>query len=97
MNDVKPGYVASNYNDDPAKDVANFTAHVIIMNHPGQSGNGSLALKYCTSHIAIKFAEPSTEGRMIRTKPMVVETFAEYLLWDVLLRGICVKLSLWCD
>ncbi|KAI3706452.1 hypothetical protein L6452_24202 [Arctium lappa] len=86
--------------DDPAKDAANFTAHV-IMNHHSQSGNGSPVLKYHTSHIAVKFAEPLTKidrrsgkelekepkflknddagmVKMILTKPMVVETFAEY-------------------
>ena len=56
--DLKQGYVASNSEDDPAVEVAYFTAHVIIMNHPGQIRNGYTPVLDChTSHIAVKFAE----------------------------------------
>ncbi|KAI3915405.1 hypothetical protein MKW98_022363 [Papaver atlanticum] len=44
VEDLKRGFVASNSKDDPAREAANFTSQVIIMNHPGQIANGGQCL-----------------------------------------------------
>ena len=75
VKDLKSGYVASNSTDDPAKEAANFTSQVVIMNHPGKIENGYASVLDChTSHVAVKFAELVTKidkrsGVEIEKKP----------------------------
>eukprot|EP01015_Nassula_variabilis_P018423 TRINITY_DN2_c25_g1_i1.p1 TRINITY_DN2_c25_g1~~TRINITY_DN2_c25_g1_i1.p1 ORF type:complete len:454 (+),score=142.05 TRINITY_DN2_c25_g1_i1:80-1441(+) len=58
VKDIRRGFVASNAKDTPAKECNNFTAQVIVMNHPGQIGNGYCPVMDChTAHIACKFQE----------------------------------------
>merc|ERR1711990_1030062 len=52
------GYVTSDSKNKPASGVSDFTAQVIVLNHPGQVSNGYSPVLDChTAHIACKFAE----------------------------------------
>merc|ERR1712136_208587 len=58
VKDIKRGNVASDSKNKPATGCANFTAQVIVLNHPGQICNGYSPVLDChTAHIVCKFAE----------------------------------------
>merc|ERR1712214_16371 len=58
VKDIRRGNVASDSKNDPAREAKNFTAQVIVMNHPGEIGNGYSPVLDChTAHIACKFTE----------------------------------------
>jgi len=58
VTDIKRGFVASDSKRDPASDTAMFVAQVIVLNHPGQIGNGYAPVLDChTAHIACKFTK----------------------------------------
>merc|ERR1712185_306078 len=92
VKDIKRGYVTSDSKNKPATGVADFTAQVIVLNHPGQVSNGYSPVLDChTAHIACKFAEimekvdrrtgKSTDAAIVKllpSKPMCVEPFAEF-------------------
>lgn len=54
--DIRRGYVCSDAKNEPAFEVANFDAQVIILQHPGQIHAGYAPVVDChTAHIACKF------------------------------------------
>ncbi|MBL2032353.1 elongation factor 1-alpha, partial [Klebsiella pneumoniae] len=56
VKDIKRGFVASDTKADPAKECENFTAQVIVLNHPGQISAGYTPVLDChTAHIACRF------------------------------------------
>ena len=58
VKDIRRGNVASDSKNKPASACADFTAQVIVLNHPGQICNGYSPVLDChTAHIACKFAE----------------------------------------
>merc|ERR1712121_350503 len=57
VKELRRGYVASDSKNKPAQATANFTAQVLVLNHPGQIANGYTPVLDChTAHIACKFA-----------------------------------------
>merc|ERR1712039_416099 len=58
VKDIKRGFVASDSKNKPASGCQDFTAQVIVLNHPGEIGNGYSPVLDChTAHIACKFEE----------------------------------------
>merc|ERR1712189_144286 len=58
VKDIRRGNVASDSKNDPAKEAKTFKAQVIVLNHPGEIGNGYSPVLDChTAHIACKFKE----------------------------------------
>jgi elongation factor 1-alpha len=58
VKDIRRGNVCGDTKKDPPKGAKNFTAQVIVMNHPGEIKNGYSPVLDChTAHIACKFAE----------------------------------------
>jgi len=53
VKELRRGYVASDSKNNPAKGAADFSAQVIVLNHPGQISNGYCPVLDChTAHIA---------------------------------------------
>lgn len=58
VKELRRGYVAGDSKNDPPKAAEEFTAQVIVLNHPGQIANGYTPVLDChTAHIACKFRE----------------------------------------
>eukprot|EP01023_Acetabularia_acetabulum_P029033 TRINITY_DN2740_c0_g1_i4.p1 TRINITY_DN2740_c0_g1~~TRINITY_DN2740_c0_g1_i4.p1 ORF type:complete len:448 (-),score=113.45 TRINITY_DN2740_c0_g1_i4:279-1622(-) len=78
VKEIKRGYVASDSKNDPAKGCENFMAQVIIMNHPGQIGNGYQPVLDChTAHIAVKFKD--IQKKVDRRSGKVVEESPKFI------------------
>jgi len=58
VKEIRRGFVTGDSKNDPPKETKNFTAQVIILNHPGEIHAGYAPVLDChTAHIACKFAE----------------------------------------
>merc|ERR1712033_34863 len=58
VKEIRRGMVAGDSKNDPPKGCENFTAQVIVLNHPGQICAGYSPVLDChTAHIACKFSE----------------------------------------
>jgi len=97
VKDIKRGYVASDSKNKPATGVQNFTAQVIVLNHPGQVSNGYSPVLDChTAHIACKFAEIKEKvdrrtGKSTEDNPKFIKSGDAAIVQLVPSKPMCVE------
>jgi len=80
VKDIRRGFVCGDSKNDPPQESAEFTAQVIILQHPGQIHAGYAPVLDChTAHIACKFAELLSKvdrrtGKELEAKPQSVKS-----------------------
>jgi elongation factor 1-alpha len=97
VKDIRRGNVAGDSKNDPPIETADFTAQVIILNHPGQIHNGYTPVLDChTAHIACKFQEIETKvdrrsGKEIEKLPKNIKSGDAAIVRLVPSKPMCVE------
>merc|ERR1711972_1160291 len=97
VKDLKRGYVASDSKNKPAAGVSDFTAQVIVLNHPGQITNGYTPVLDChTAHIACKFSEIKEKvdrrsGKKVEDNPKSVKSGDAAIVVLIPSKPMCVE------
>merc|ERR1712218_669742 len=80
VKELRRGYVATDSKNDPGSGCENFTAQVIVLNHPGQISAGYAPVLDChTAHVACKFKEITEKmdrrsGKVLEKNPKFVKS-----------------------
>jgi elongation factor 1-alpha len=97
VKDIRRGNVAGDSKNNPPMEAASFNAQVIVMNHPGQIGNGYAPVLDChTAHIACKFSEITEKidrrsGKAIETSPKFIKSGDAAMVTMVPSKPMCVE------
>jgi len=97
VKDIRRGYVAGDSKKDPPKGAADFTAQVIVLNHPGQIRNGYAPVLDChTAHIACKFHEIKQKidrrtGKELEAAPKFIKSGDAAIVNLVPSKPMCVE------
>jgi elongation factor 1-alpha len=97
VKEIRRGMVCSDSKNDPAAEVSNFKAQVIVMNHPGQIQSGYTPVLDChTAHIAVKFEEilsliDRRTGKTVEEFPKFVKTGQACMVNMVPTKPMCVE------
>lgn len=97
VKDIRRGNVAGDSKNDPPKESVNFTAQVIVLNHPGQIHAGYAPVLDChTAHIACKFREllekvDRRSGKKLEDNPKSVKSGDACMVILVPSKPMCVE------
>jgi elongation factor 1-alpha len=97
VKEIRRGNVCSDAKNDPAREAASFLAQVIILNHPGQIGNGYCPVLDChTAHIACKFSEIQSKidrrtGKALEEEPKFIKTGDAAMITLIPTKSMCVE------
>merc|ERR1719244_2184106 len=97
VKDIKRGYVTSDSKNKPAIGCADFTAQVIVLNHPGQICNGYSPVLDChTAHIACRFNEIKEKidrrtGKKLEDAPKFIKSGDAGIVQLIPSKPLCVE------
>jgi len=97
VKDIRRGNVCSDSKNDPAAETGDFTAQVIVLNHPGQIQKGYTPVLDChTAHIACKFNEILTKvdrrtGKELEKEPKSIKSGDAAMVKLVPSKPMCVE------
>jgi len=97
VKDIRRGMVAGDSKKDPPKEALDFTAQVIILNHPGQICAGYAPVLDChTAHIACKFVEIQQKidrrtGKEVEAAPKAIKSGDAAIVRLVPQKPMCVE------
>jgi len=97
VKDLRRGFVCGDAKQDPPQETAEFTAQVIILNHPGEIHAGYAPVLDChTAHIACKFTDILTKvdrrsGKELESAPKSVKTGDAAMVKLVPSKPMCVE------
>jgi len=97
IKDIRRGNVAGDSKNDPPAESEDFTAQVIVLNHPGQIHAGYAPVLDChTAHIACKFKEllskvDRRDGKEIEATPKSVKSGDAAMVLLIPSKPLCVE------
>ena len=97
VKELRRGYVCGDSKDTPPKSTEEFTAQVIVLNHPGQISNGYTPVLDChTAHIACKFREIKEKcdrrtGKKLEDNPKFIKSGDAAIVELVPSKPMCVE------
>jgi elongation factor 1-alpha len=97
IKDIRRGNVAGDAKDDPPSGVEDFTAQVVVINHPGEIRPGYTPVVDChTAHVACKFSAllerfDRRTGKTMEESPKSIKTGDTALVRMVPTKPLCVE------
>jgi elongation factor 1-alpha len=97
VKDIKRGFVCGNSKDDPPRETKEFSAQVIVLNHPGEIHAGYSPVLDChTAHIACKFAELKEKidrrsGKKMEDAPKMIKSGDAAIVTMIPSKPMCVE------